>query len=59
MILLTRIETEGALPAGLTADPAVYDAWFRAKVREAMEDPRPAIPHRQAMDAIKQNLKGE
>ena len=37
-ILLTRIEKEGALAAGLTADPEAYDAWFRAKVREAMEN---------------------
>jgi hypothetical protein len=34
---------------GRIADPmtdaAADDAWFRAKVREALEDPRPAIPH--------------
>jgi len=22
-----------------------HDAWFRAKVQEALDDPRPAIPH--------------
>lgn len=44
-MLLTRIATEGALPFPLTADPASYDAWFRAKVREALQDPRPATPH--------------
>ena len=44
-ILLTRIATEGALPAGLTVDSQAYDAWFRAKVQEALDDPRPAIPH--------------
>jgi DNA-damage-inducible protein J len=49
-ILLTRIAKEGALPAGLTADPAAYDAWFRAKVQEALADTRPAVPHRQVMD---------
>lgn len=32
-ILLTRVVKEGALPAGLTADPEAYDAWFRAKGR--------------------------
>ena len=36
-ILLTRVANEGALPAGLTADPAAHDAWFRAKVIEALE----------------------
>ena len=42
-ILLTRVATEGALPFPLVADPAAHDAWFRAKVRQAMDDPRPAI----------------
>jgi DNA-damage-inducible protein J len=48
-ILLTRVAKEGALPAGLTADPKAYDAWFRAKVQEALTDKRPGIPHRQVM----------
>ena len=26
-------------------DTATHDAWFRAKVQEALDDPRPAIPH--------------
>jgi DNA-damage-inducible protein J len=49
-ILLTRIANEGALPAGLTVDPEAYDAWFRAKVHEALADTRPAVPHQQVMD---------
>eukprot|EP01037_Dinobryon_pediforme_P042730 gene42730-53299_t len=49
-ILLTRIAKEGALPAGLTSDPDAYDAWFRAKVREAMDDPRPSVSHQSVMD---------
>jgi DNA-damage-inducible protein J len=44
-ILLTRVANEGALPFSLAADPAAYDAWFRAKVQEALDDSRPAIPH--------------
>lgn len=40
-ILLTRVANEGALPAGLTTDPEAYDKWFRAKVQEALDDPRP------------------
>jgi DNA-damage-inducible protein J len=43
-ILLTRVANEGALPAGLTVDQDAYDAWFRAKVQEAMDDKREAIP---------------
>jgi DNA-damage-inducible protein J len=44
-ILLTRTANEGALPFALTQNSAEYDAWFRAKVQEALEDLRPAIPH--------------
>jgi DNA-damage-inducible protein J len=44
-ILLTRIANEGALPFPLTTDPAAHDAWFRAKVQQALQDPRPAVPH--------------
>jgi len=45
-ILLTRTANEGALPFELTSDGAAHDAWFRVKVREALDDPRPAIPHK-------------
>lgn len=48
-ILLTRVAREGGLPAGLTADPDSYDAWFRSKVQEALDDLRPAVPHAQVM----------
>lgn len=48
-ILLTRVVKEGALPAGLTADPEAYDAWFRVKVQEALADKRPAAPHQRVM----------
>ncbi|MXZ82026.1 MAG: type II toxin-antitoxin system RelB/DinJ family antitoxin [Gammaproteobacteria bacterium] len=48
-ILLTRVAKEGGLPAGLVADPDAYDAWFRAKVQEALDDQRPAKPHVQVM----------
>lgn len=43
-ILLTRVANEGALPFSFAVDPAAHDAWFRAKVQEALDDPRPAIP---------------
>lgn len=42
-ILLTRVANEGALPAGLTTNPEAHDAWFRAKVVEALEDQRTPI----------------
>ena len=43
-ILLTRTANEGALPFELTHSAAAHDAWFRAKVQEALNDPRPGIP---------------
>nr|WP_299852535.1 type II toxin-antitoxin system RelB/DinJ family antitoxin [Sphingomonas bacterium] len=44
-ILLTRTAREGAIPIELTIDQVAYDSWFRAKVQEALDDPRPDIPH--------------
>lgn len=49
-ILLTRVVKKGALPAGLTTDPETYDACFRAKVQEALDDQRPSVPHQQVMN---------
>jgi DNA-damage-inducible protein J len=46
-ILLTRTANEGALPFELLQSSEAHDAWFRAKVQEALDDPRPAIPHEQ------------
>ena len=45
-ILLTRTAKEGALPFELAHDTAAHDAWFRAKVREALNHRRRAIPHK-------------
>jgi DNA-damage-inducible protein J len=44
-ILLTRTANEGALPFSLASDPVAQDAWFRAKVQQALDDLRPGIPH--------------
>ena len=46
-ILLTRTANEGALPFSLAKNAAEHDAWFRARVQEALDDPRPDIPHEQ------------
>ena len=53
-ILLTRVAAEGGLPAGLTVDPTTYDAWFRAKVQEALEDKRPTVPHAEVMREMRE-----
>lgn len=35
---------------------ASYDRWFRAKVKASRDDPRPSIPHDQAMAKIREKL---
>jgi DNA-damage-inducible protein J len=42
-ILLTRTANEGALPLELVSNSDALDAWFRAKVQQALEDMRPDI----------------
>lgn len=34
-----------------------YDRWFRAKVQAALDDPRPGIPHDEAMSIVAQRLE--
>lgn len=58
-ILLTRVAAEGGLPAGLTADPAAYDTWFRTKVQEALADPHPVKPHDQVMQEARALIDGK
>lgn len=43
-------------PAGLASDPTSYDAWFKAKVQEALDDPRLRVPHDEAMKRLRTNL---
>ncbi|GAA5015403.1 hypothetical protein GCM10023206_26440 [Acinetobacter puyangensis] len=38
-------------------DAEKYDLWFRAKVRKSLADPRPSIPHDEAMARIRAELK--
>jgi hypothetical protein len=34
-----------------------YDRWFRAKVQAALDDPRPSIPHDDAMAKLEEMLE--
>jgi hypothetical protein len=36
-----------------------YDAWFRAKVQESLDDPRPSIPHDVVMAKMRALLKSK
>ncbi len=53
-ILLTRVAMDGGLPAGLTTSPEAYDAWFLAKVHEALENDRQGVDHQRVMDEPQQ-----
>lgn len=33
-----------------------YDRWFRAKVQASLDDPRPSIPHDEAMARIRRTI---
>lgn len=54
--ILTRVVRKGGLPAGLTADRDAYDAWFRAKVREALKEERPPVPHAEVMAEMREPI---
>lgn len=56
-ILLTRVVHEGGLPAGLVTDPSAYDVWFRAKVREALNDESPTVPHADIMAEMRELIE--
>ncbi|MFG1465848.1 type II toxin-antitoxin system RelB/DinJ family antitoxin [Xanthobacter sp. DSM 24535] len=47
-ILLTRTANEGTLPLELITNSEAHDAWFRAKVLQALEDARPDTPDEEA-----------
>lgn len=44
-ILLTRTANEGVLPLELVTNSEAHDAWFRAKMKEALQDPRQGMNH--------------
>lgn len=37
-------------------EEAAYDVWYRKQVQEALDDPRPCIPHDEAMASVRANL---
>ncbi len=56
-------QAERAIPPITSCDPLEspdaaraseeYDAWFRARVQEALDDPGPGIPHEQVMAEVR------
>ena len=55
MPALDPIESEFAS----TEEAEAYDVWFRAKVREALDDPRPGVPHEQVMAEMQAIIEGK
>jgi DNA-damage-inducible protein J len=52
-ILLTRTANEGTLPFSLGKNSAQHDAWFRARVQEALDDTRRAVSHKKVKAQFK------
>lgn len=48
--VLSPIESEFAT----VEEAESYDQWFRAQVQEAIDDPRPSIPHDQVMAEMRE-----
>ena len=38
-------------------EEAAYDIWFRAEVQASLDDPRPTVPHDEAMAMLNQRMK--
>ena len=51
--VLSPIESEFAT----VEEAEAYDRWFRAKVQESLDDPRPNIPHGQVMADIESIIR--
>lgn len=49
-ILLTRTARDGVAPMELLVEQRDYDAWFRARVHEALEDSRPDISDEEVVE---------
>ncbi|WP_292259179.1 hypothetical protein [Brevundimonas sp.] len=39
-----------------TEEAEAYDVWFRAKVQESLDDPRPPIPHDEVVRRVKATI---
>ena len=42
---------------GSAEEEAAYDEWFKRKVEESLADPRPLVPHDEAMARIRATLE--
>jgi hypothetical protein len=42
---------------GSAEEEAAYDVWYRKQVQEALDDPRPCVPHDEAMARIRATVE--
>lgn len=54
MPAVSPIESEFAS----TEEAEAHDAWFRAKVQEALADTRPDVPHDEVVARVKAKIAG-
>ncbi|MGH8032406.1 MAG: type II toxin-antitoxin system RelB family antitoxin [Luteimonas sp.] len=47
--LISEFQTE--------AQAASHDRWFRAQVQVAIDDPRPSVPHDEAMARVRETIE--
>jgi hypothetical protein len=40
-----------------TEDAEAYDLWFRARVQASLNDPRPSVPHDEAMARVRARIE--
>lgn len=40
-----------------TEEAEAYDVWFRARVQEALDDPRPPVPHDEVVRRVKATIE--
>jgi hypothetical protein len=40
-----------------TEEAEAYDVWFRARVQEALDDPRPPVPHDEVVKRVKATIE--
>ena len=52
-MLIARINSDGRVPPGLLMNEEEYDAWFKAKVLEALHSDEPDCSHEEVMEGAK------
>lgn len=56
---LTRTRPDSSEAMRKAHEAAAYDKWFRGKVQEALDDPRPSIPHKQVMQEMRDLIESK